>query len=52
MSDQLTPAEALRLIQLEMDGCEWDSGTMNMISGILHRAGYSVRNPDDNQDED
>lgn len=49
-----TPEEALRLIQLAMDGTEWDSETTSTIAGIMAAAGYPVRDctGDDHQDDE
>jgi hypothetical protein len=39
--------QAMRAIHREMDGTEWDSGTMSAIANILDQAGYRLRDLND-----
>lgn len=42
-------SDALLAIQELMDGVEWTPDTLNQIAVILQKAGYRVRDLDDNE---
>jgi len=44
--------DLLMAIQQLLDGVEWDSNTLEHIATLLDDNGYTVRDPNDLEDED
>jgi len=48
----MKPRDALDAIHAILDGTEWDADTVAGVAEIVTAAGYTIRDPDEVDDED
>lgn len=50
--DAANKADVLDTIHAELDDTEWDSGTMSVVASHLIGAGYKIRDPNEEGDDE